>query len=712
MDTIKTTTITTTTTTPTSAERAYHTQHDVARTSEEEEEVEPLMIEHEDEQTGGASFDSDLERNDDKQRKLSPKKRLAIRIPVFIRLLLIAVLTLAVFAIVSLWKVHTDIDYLPLELKGWRNKKYVPIVQTSGVVPGAFCSILRIGGGKGKKEHYPSVGSIWRNHKRDILEASKEYPKFELKNPTKDTVDAIFEGLFAALTPSRLARSIKHPPSHQVVKRIVEKMQKRFADPSSSSPPLRILVTGGSVTQGWLGDANPAGLDMNVIKREGHYFNEWAWASRLQHMTNNMLGYEAVVVENLAVGGFTSMLGARIIRYGLYSGDDAPDIIINGHASNDINSGNPHYGPWMYDGLEEYYLAARSIRGCAKQDQQPMIIYLDDYLGDMTKQAGKMMTWNQAMSKLSNWRFDVMAISYADAVRDIVYANTKESWFSPPWYDENGHPNSHAQVHHGAGGHIAMSWTIAYNLLSSFVTYCDEESQFQQQTSCDINASPVMVVEPNSIPDVPLPAMTDDLIVYNISSQWRAKEEVLEQCNTSFSNETHRHCQFAWMAQVLDGQSKDSLARKMNPIITQSDGWEASRDENNWARTGFVAVNGSKSTVVLTVPVTSSSVGIIDWVYLKSYGEQWENSTARISVTVHENATNVNNNGHLFQKGTAPSAPQVMELAGYHEFTTSQSYVEHMQLVDKATVGMQLRIEITLLAGKNFKFTGMAFCNF
>ena len=56
-------------------------------------------------------------------------------------------------------------------------------------------------------------------------------------------------------------------------------------------------------------------------------------------------------------------------------------------------------------------------------------------------------------------------ISYADAVKDIVYTDTNEDWLSPCCW-----PNR--QIHPGMGMHIVTTWMMAYSLLHMATSYC------------------------------------------------------------------------------------------------------------------------------------------------------------------------------------------------------------------------------------------------
>ena len=107
-----------------------------------------------------------------------------------------------------------------------------------------------------------------------------------------------------------------------------------------------------------------------------------------------------------------------------------------------------------------------------KIHQSPLIIYLDDYIGNEQDRGLKTMAFSSALKKIAKY-YRIMSVSYADAVRHIVYADTRETWFSSKWYENDEYVR---QVHPTIGGHLSIMRVIAFNLCNSITTFCNEES--------------------------------------------------------------------------------------------------------------------------------------------------------------------------------------------------------------------------------------------
>jgi lysophospholipase L1-like esterase len=107
------------------------------------------------------------------------------------------------------------------------------------------------------------------------------------------------------------------------------------------------------------------------------------------------LGKGIVRVVNLAVGGTGTNLSTTIIKYKLYPNthpflrDQGPDIIINAYSTND--AGGSDKFNYTYDTASQAQkreIAQQFIRACRDAGpciEPPMIVYLDDYLGNRTQ---------------------------------------------------------------------------------------------------------------------------------------------------------------------------------------------------------------------------------------------------------------------------------------------------------------------------------------
>jgi hypothetical protein len=84
---------------------------------------------------------------------------------------------------------------------------------------------------------------------------------------------------------------------------------------------------------------------------------------------------------------------------------------------------------------------------------------------------------------------------------------------------------------------------------------------------------------------------------------------------------------------------------------------------------------------------------------IKSYGEKWEGSKARVVVDV------------VLPGGTETQRVLDETIEGSHTSSTSVNYSTEYSLGDIAVVGSHARIQITLVGGTTFKLTGMMLCS-
>ena len=96
----------------------------------------------------------------------------------------------------------------------------------------------------------------------------------------------------------------------------------------------------------------------------------------------------------------------------------------------------------------------------------PLLFILDDYIVNKQRITQQTRTVSHALHELSTY-YGFGFISYVDAVRDFVYGDTNEWWFSPHLWPER-------QIHPGIGAHLTMMWVVAYNLLHTVSTHCDQ----------------------------------------------------------------------------------------------------------------------------------------------------------------------------------------------------------------------------------------------
>ena len=133
-------------------------------------------------------------------------------------------------------------------------------------------------------------------------------------------------------------------------------------------------------------------------------------------------------------------------------------------------------------------------------------------------------------------------MSYADVIREFVYGDTYETWFSSEWWVQDkttkkkGSMVFDRQIHPGMGMHIASIWVTAYNLLQLASTYCsiptDVVNHLKNNSISEYRAGLWGLPEldgrfkdpkgkPQSQPEGLPPELTKDLLLEDITSLWR-----------------------------------------------------------------------------------------------------------------------------------------------------------------------------------------------
>lgn len=238
-----------------------------------------------------------------------------------------------------------------------------------------FLNASRSGNDDGRPSppHVLNAGNLWMERWEEILAASL-FPSAEaLDGATKDT----YRNLLLDLSPVQLERALVSSPETEQVDRIWKILEDRRTNPATA-PPLRILVMGGSVTEG-------VGCVQSGAVR-GRACN---WSVRLQSFVNHLLGYDAVRIINIAQGGTGTMQALSIVKYWIYPMQlegKMPDVIVHAFGSNDS-----HLGPGArteegrlselfrqgVDSLNLFTQAVLRSHPCPT----PMIVHLDDYYG-------------------------------------------------------------------------------------------------------------------------------------------------------------------------------------------------------------------------------------------------------------------------------------------------------------------------------------------
>ena len=220
----------------------------------------------------------------------------------------------------------------------------------------------------------------------------------------------------------------------------------------AAPPPVKIVVLGGSVTAGVNCYSGIGGSDLERC----------AWPARMKGLINGMAQGELVEVHVFALGGSNTNTASVLLEYDLLPKDaQNSDILINGYSTNDMHvktieeaaGEGKTLSDKVFEMAQDFVRVVLRPRPCQKQP--PLLLWLDDYLGNEQRVILETTALSKAMHVLANY-YGFGSVSYADAVRDWVYGDTHEILFSPAWYKGKGDKFTR-EIHPGQGAHMSMA---------------------------------------------------------------------------------------------------------------------------------------------------------------------------------------------------------------------------------------------------------------
>lgn len=541
---------------------------------------------------------------------------------------------------------------------------------------------------------------LWRDHRVRIINAIRT----DIAGSDVDTKDEAYppwlEGLFSLLHTRFLRLGYKHPPNPAAVEQVFEIINAALLK-KPGSRPLSVVVLGGSVTQG-RGSCTDFIAD-SAINKNSYSCN---WPFQLQKLCDEFFGRRVIVVTNLSVGGTSTGLSSTILKYKLYPPsheflkDQGPDVVINAYSTNDsLHSGDENntydiaYQEKLRETAQGFIRACQVSRPCS---HLPLVVYLDDYIGNQHNLILAENTNGWLVHEMAEW-YGAMFISYASVARRLVYANQKERIFTAPWPWES--TRGAVEVHFGLSGHVALTWAAAFSFLSAAVDFCDDEYDDHALSSLFPDQFPPNVFD--LVERVPPPVLNAHTQIQTISDMWAedAKIEAM-QCN---GNETHvEPCSIAFVA-APSGSVRNipQLTQFLRRYTQNTEGWGAavSLSLGGWSqKLGYVA-NAPNATTTLYRDPTPSEVRALKVYYLKSYGPEWEDSSALFTLRGLKEGT------IIMEKS--------FTLDAFHESNTSVSYQHELFLNPEEELPAGIRVELTiqLISGRNFKIISLVICN-
>lgn len=441
------------------------------------------------------------------------------------------------------------------------------------------------------------------------------------------------------------------------------------------------------------------------------------WSNCLNLFLNAITGKDLFNIENAAMGGTNTATATNVWDYSIFPDDTPlPDIVINAYATNDmhvntVNEANrldTTLEKLVFQMNEQFVRTVLSTSSAVNSDgthceiKAPLLLYYDDYLGNEQKEIHQILSLSRAINTLSTY-YGFGFISYADTVRDLVFSNTNESWFSPDeWPNRNIHP--------GMGMHISSVWILAFNFLVTATTYCEMPTALNmtdENQYIPINGLPLLrkgteVLKDHPMPKPPAlpPKLDQNLTLDNVSKIWQDEgnlnneADALPKCNIHDKLFMPRKCLFAWMGNSLE--KTESVEEKIKVAVLESQDWKLSTDHE---KTGYLATQANAKFVLKFTDI-DYPVATVNLMVMTSYGKNWEGSKIRVDTFVIPK----DNVGMKKDVGS-------MDISGYHDKETSETFVYKLKLGEKAEIGDGLLVEVQLIGGVTFKITGMAMCS-
>mmetsp|Transcript_13775 Transcript_13775/g.38773 ORF Transcript_13775/g.38773 Transcript_13775/m.38773 type:complete len:750 (+) Transcript_13775:190-2439(+) len=626
-------------------------------------------------------------------------------------------------------------------------------------------SLSTTSGNSGKANHHPfcqsvfphpapSAMALWSEHVPKIFAASR------VVNDVRFRFHDFTAQLLEIVSP-RLPRSVKTAPFDW---RPIENaltiawerywylqlpQEKRDAiDPKNKPRPLKILVMGGSVL---------VGTNCRIMMRELNFQfqmpkRECNWSFRMQTFINNFfLGEQykfkrteqLVEVSKVAMGGTNTATGSVIWQYDLIPEEARnPDIVLNAYSTNDMHiltvleaqESNTTLRDRTFEMMQDFVRQVMGTRRCPTSSTSdgnpdpipPLLLHVDDYLGNEQRKIWDATELTQGAQVLANY-YGFVSVSYADVIREFVYGDTYEKWFSSEWWvpEEKKKDNLifDRQIHPGMGMHITSMWVIAYNLVHLASTFCSIPTDvLVHESNNNITnyeaglwglpnlemAYPQPKGKPQPQPKGLPPELTKDLLLEHVTSLWKQDDagtsvascELDRRTKAGLALEPQVKCPFSWVS-GLSLQQND--VKFVNEYFQQQastwEGWELSKDGD---KLGFIPSPGSTkdSAKIILDFEYSQKIRSITFFFMKSYGEKWANSELEAKIWSPPSSPD-----------QEPVLPQKSRMLGTHDKSTSEVYTEEIVLSKPVNANQKFQLEVKLVGGETFKIMGVAVCS-
>jgi hypothetical protein len=377
-----------------------------------------------------------------------------------------------------------------------------------------------------------------------------------------------------------------------------------------------------------------------------------------------------------------------------------PDLIIASFGFNDIFKfvlkdalGSDQGYTEIMAASQKFIRAALDLGRC---DQLPALVFVDDafLIGHISVRDN--LAHSRALSELSTW-YDIMTVSYTKAFlhysyKDVRLENISKTYKSrymmkdavTVWPLFGGVlPTYHPQIIYHAG----LAWLLFLELVQTFENACEDAATGvtkQLPTSEQFRE-----LNPRQIPE-----LGQNTFFQDVPQPWI---EATKQYDASCSDKNFQPgnvCSYLWIANkvtnIRDGNDVDAMVKS---VEIANDGWVGEGLPVRPPRPGYVATK-SAASFTISVPAVKGPIRKVTLIYMKSYGEKWENS--RLAVSLRS------------MRGDTVVAETTGELEGFHNSETSVNYDAFFDVA--AEVGDRVEAKFEVTGGSIFKITGMLFC--
>eukprot|EP00537_Pseudo-nitzschia_pungens_P012389 CAMPEP_0172394896 /NCGR_PEP_ID=MMETSP1061-20121228/17092_1 /TAXON_ID=37318 /ORGANISM="Pseudo-nitzschia pungens, Strain cf. pungens" /LENGTH=642 /DNA_ID=CAMNT_0013126353 /DNA_START=79 /DNA_END=2004 /DNA_ORIENTATION=- len=503
------------------------------------------------------------------------------------------------------------------------------------------------------------TGTVWTNLHHQILNATySNIPSYEtLEGEVLQGYHEWVDTLFSFYKVSNLRRSVMNPAPPKEIVQVLKlaneiKLHNSLVSDDKDKRSLRVLVMGGSVTLG-VGCNWPEGLGMVKPRYWARPGERCMWSAWLEKVVDDVIfeGQKIFKVENIAAGGLTSETGSIVFEYELFKDpENVPDVIISAFSANE--SFEPITEIVFYEFMQKFVKAAQNLQPC--NDHAPLVIMVDDFFDAHKPSLSLEQTGRVYMH--SQWS-NLMAVDYAIMLKYKIHVENLT--YAPLLF-------SKFDVHNGVGMHMALGWTVAFNLLNSIVNVCNdvqleneshdlEKEEYQMSAGADRSddqqSSDKFTIDPSLRPNLVKgepPYHQIPSIKYgedNAVLQTEFEENVAtkkEYCQKLEENPDLRKsvkCPWHWFYSPMSGFSTaDHVKAKMDEVLLLNEGWKAEGRPIVPPRAGWYShtANSAFSIKIENLSVDTKYVVILS---MKSYSPRWVNSKLGVSTTVVKGAT-------------------------------------------------------------------------